>query len=111
MSHNPRLTNTTLFTKAYTLKQDGSLKRIINTSTTNQKTSTAIVNYKRHRNISVSPQGKRSHVQYDAKMQNPLHIKAYGLYKTYYTYDTQGRVTQETTGNREGLGVGGLGVG
>ena len=74
MSHNPRLTNTTLFTKAYTLKQDGSLKRIVNTNTTNQKTSTAIINYKRHRNISVSALGKRSHVQYDAKMQNPLHI-------------------------------------
>jgi len=94
------LTNTTHFTKAYTLKQDGSLKRIVNTSTTNQKTSTAIVNYKRHRNISVSPLGKRSHVQYDTKMQNPLHIKAYGLHKTYYSYDTQGRVTQESTGNR-----------
>ena len=94
------LTNTTLFTKAYTLKQDGTLKRIVNTSTTNAKTSTQIKNFKRHRDISISPLGKRTHIQYDPQMKQPLEVKPYGLYKTTYTYNPQGRVIQETTGNR-----------
>jgi len=94
------LTNTTLFTKAYTLKQDGTLKRIVNTSTTNAKTSTQIKNFKRHRDINISPLGKRSHIQYDTKMQNLLQSKSYGLHKTLYTYNNEGKVIQETIGNR-----------
>ena len=94
------LTNTTLFTKAYTVKQDGTLKRIVSTSTTNTKTSTQIKNFKRHRDISISPLGKRSYIQYDPQMKQPLEVKPYGLYKTTYTYNPQGKVIQETTGNR-----------
>ncbi len=94
------LTNNTLFTKAYTLKQDGTLKRIVNTSTTNTKTSTHIKNFKRHRDISISPLAKRTHIQYDPQMKQPLEVKPYGLHKTTYTYNPQGKVIQETTGNR-----------
>ena len=94
------LSNTSTLSREYLYQRDRTLKHITNTSTTNSKTSQHIKNFKRHRSISISPEGKRSHVQYDPKMQNPLHIKAYGLHKTMYEYDTKGRVTKETTGKR-----------
>ncbi|PHS32281.1 MAG: hypothetical protein COA92_07170, partial [Sulfurovum sp.] len=94
------LSNISTLSREYLYQRDGTLKRITNTSTTNSKTSQDIKNFKRHRSISISSEGKKSTVRYDSKMQNPLYIKAYGLHKTFYEYDTEGRATKETTGDR-----------
>jgi len=79
---------------------NSDIKKIITTTTTNDNVSTTITNFKKHKIIKQSPMGKRSSVVFDEQMRLPLSIKPYGLKATAYEYNTQGRVTKETTGNR-----------
>jgi len=86
--------------KTYFHAKDGTLRRIDDINVLNDKRSIQRKNFITYRDIGISPEGKRDYLEYDTKMQTPLVVKPYGLAKTTYTYDTQGRLTQETTGRR-----------
>ena len=97
------LQKVTLFTKAYRLDDNGTLKNIYSTVTQNDKRTKSKRDYERYRAWVVTPLGKKSVSRYDSKNRNIISLKPYALYKTTYTYDEKGRVTQEKTGYRKTL--------
>ena len=95
------LSKTTRYSKTYETQADGTLKLILQTVTTDQKTATFITNYRNRTRTYISPMGKIDRIRYDTTMKLPVSIEPYAMYGTKYTYDDKGRVTKRQIGNRK----------
>jgi len=92
-----------LTNKAFKLDANGSLESFTLNSTLNGKITTSVRDYLNHIATQTTAMGKVSQVQYTTDDSLVLWSQPYGLNKTTYSYDNEGRVTKQTEGNRTTL--------
>ncbi|CAA6817654.1 MAG: Rhs family protein [uncultured Sulfurovum sp.] len=85
----------------YNIDYQNNAQRITRTTTTNNKTQTLTRDYDTQTQTTLTPEGKKATITYDAQNRHiiksePLFkVKPFTDYATYYQYDNKGRVIQE----------------